>query len=111
MSPRARCEAAATRTEEVHQTLSDLLPVLRVPYYRFNPQVPIMSLDETQPHKLRELQAIGRAHVTSGQGHADCESLANLLTTGRGRAGVGGDAKALGQNGAEVGVCSARLGG
>ena len=30
---------AATRTEEVHQMLSDLLPILRVPYYRFNPQV------------------------------------------------------------------------
>ena len=48
--------------------LSDLLPVLRVPYYRFNPQVPVMSLDEIAPHKLRELQAIGRALVQAGRG-------------------------------------------
>ena len=76
---------AATRTEEVHQMLSDLLPVLRVPYYRFNPQVPSMRLDETAPHVLAELQAIGRDFVQSGKGKDDCAALATLLTTGRGR--------------------------
>ena len=76
---------AATRTEEVHQMLSDLLPVLRVPYYRFNPQVPAMRLDEISPHKLKELQGIGKAHVVSGGGKQDCAALAQLLTTGRGR--------------------------
>ena len=68
--------------------LADLLPVMRVPYYRFNPIVPNMRLDETRPQVLQELQAIGRAHVTTGQGKADCESLAQLLTTGRGRVGT-----------------------
>ena len=69
--------------------LSDLLPVLTVPYYRFNPLVPSMSLDETAPQKLREMQAIGRAHVQSGKGQQDCAALATLLTTGRGRPGIG----------------------
>ena len=76
------------------QTLNDLLPALRVPYYRFNPRVPIMSLDETAPQKLRELQAIGRAHVRSGKGKDDCAALATLLTTGRSRAGFNAPAVA-----------------
>ena len=65
--------------------LSDLLPILRVPYYRFNPQVPIMRLDETSPEKLSEMQTIGRQHVVAGKGKEDCAALAQLLTTGRGR--------------------------
>ena len=76
---------AATRTEEVHQMLSDLLPILSVPYYRFNPQVPPMRLDEISPPKLKELQEIGRGFVVSGKGKEDCAALARLLTTGRGR--------------------------
>ena len=70
---------AATRTEEVHQLLSDMLPVLSVPYFRFNPQVPRISLDETAAPKLRELQAIGREHVASGVGRDECVALAQLL--------------------------------
>jgi hypothetical protein len=85
---------AATRTEEVHQMLSELLPVLRVPYYRFNPRVPTGPLDETAPQKLAELQQIGRAHVLTGNGRDDCAALAKLLTTGRGRAGLSAPAVA-----------------
>lgn len=79
---------AATRTEEVHQMLSNLLPVLRVPYYRFNPQVPVAlqsALDETSPKRLAELQDVGRNHVLGGRGAEDLSALSQLLTTGRGR--------------------------
>lgn len=48
-----------------------------------------MRLDEIAPATLKELQAIGRAHVQSGKGKEDCTALATLLTTGRGRSGVG----------------------
>ena len=50
-------------TPDDHQLLSDLMPILEVPYFRFNPHVPIMSLDETNPPKLRELQADTAAGV------------------------------------------------
>ena len=73
---------AATRTEEVHQMLSDMLPILHVPYFRFNPAIPRYSLDETSLPKLRELQAIGREHVSSGPGKEDCAALAQLLLGG-----------------------------
>jgi hypothetical protein len=56
-----------------------MLPVLAIPYFRFNPQVPAMSIDETSPAKLKELQSIGKAHVVSGHGRADCAALATLL--------------------------------
>ena len=36
------------------QVLADLMPVLAVPYFRFNPRVPRMNLDETSPPKLKE---------------------------------------------------------
>jgi hypothetical protein len=73
---------AATRTEEVHQMLSDMLPILHVPYFRFNPAIPRYSLDETSLPKLRELQAIGHEHVSSGPGKEDCAALAQLLLGG-----------------------------
>ena len=57
------------------------LPVLGVPYFRFNPQVPRYSLDETASPKLKELQAIGREHVTTGAARDECRALAQLLTT------------------------------
>ena len=60
--------------------LSDLLPIMQVPYYRFNPRVPTTTLDETSPHKLREFQAVGRQHVVSGKGKDDCAALATLLS-------------------------------
>ena len=69
---------AATRTEEIHQLLSEMLPLLSIPYFRFNPSVPRMSLDETSPAKLRELQALGRAHVATGPGKDACSALAQV---------------------------------
>lgn len=60
--------------------LSDMMPVLRVPYYRFNPPVPALHLDETAPEILRKFQQIGREHVTCGRGKEDCVALARLLT-------------------------------
>ena len=66
--------------------LSDVLPDLSIPYFRFNPCVPAISLDETSPLKLRELQAIGRAHVTTGAAKDDCAALAQLLRGGDGAA-------------------------
>ena len=45
-----------------------------------------MSLDEIAPAKLKELQELGTQHVVSGRGKDDCAALAQLLTTGRGRA-------------------------
>ena len=74
---------AATRTEEIHQLLAEMLPLLSIPYFRFNPNVPRMSLDETSPQKLAELQALGRAHVVSGGGKEECAALAQVLV-GRG---------------------------
>ena len=68
--------------------LSDLLPVLRVPYYRFNPQIPTAlqsSMDETAPKKLAELQELGQRHVVGGRGSEDLKALSQLLMTGRGR--------------------------
>ena len=60
--------------------LSDMMPVLRVPYYRFNPPVPPLRLDETSPPILRDLQQTGRDFVTTGRGQPDCAALAKLLT-------------------------------
>ena len=70
--------------------LSDLLPILRVPYYRFNPNVPSLAMDETAPDKLELYQEIGRNYVQAenSRGKDDCEALGTLLTTGRGRSGV-----------------------
>ena len=59
--------------------LADLLPHLSVPYFRFNPLVPAMALDETSPAILSELQATGRKHVLEGGGKAQVEALARLL--------------------------------
>lgn len=59
--------------------LSDMLPILSVPYFRFNPAIPRIPLDETAPPKLRELQAIGREHVTRGAGRDETTALAQLL--------------------------------
>lgn len=42
-----------------------------------------MSLDETSPEKLREVQAIGRECVAAGKGADDCRALAQVLM-GRG---------------------------
>ena len=73
---------AATRTEEVHETLADLLPASH--YYRFNPSLggQNMTLDETSAEKLRDIQDIGRKYVESGKGADDVRSLAGLLMRG-----------------------------
>ena len=73
---------AATRTEEVHETLADLLPDSH--YYRFNPSLggQNMTLDETSAEKLRDIQDIGRKYVESGKGADDVRSLAGLLMRG-----------------------------
>ena len=89
---------AATRTEEVHQLLSDLLPRTATAYFRFNPAVPAFPLNETAPSRLRELQAIGRAAVRSEDGARALERLAGLLTPQAGAsARAGGSAEAGGQ--------------
>ncbi|KAL1503060.1 hypothetical protein AB1Y20_011127 [Prymnesium parvum] len=70
---------AATRTEEVHEMLADILPNAAVPYFRFNPEIPTISLDETSVHKLRELQGAGREFMTHGDGLSQCRALVQLL--------------------------------
>ena len=71
--------AAATRTEEVHATLSGLLRP-NVPYFRFNPRIPASPLDETCTHKLKALQEVGQSFMSPGGGGArDCEALSSVL--------------------------------
>lgn len=77
---------AATRTEEVHEMLSDILPNAAVPYFRFNPEIPAVSLDETSPLKLRELQGVGRDFMNRGPALEQCTSLSKLLLGRRGAA-------------------------
>ena len=62
----------------MHETLSDILPNAAVPYFRFNPQIPTVSLDETSVHKLRELQGVGRDFMSRGSGLEQCNSLAKV---------------------------------
>ena len=71
---------AATRCDETHYLLEDLLPANGVKYFRFNPLVPPTGIDETSIEKLVELQAAGRAYVsTGGAGDADMSALVDLL--------------------------------
>ena len=71
---------AATRCDETHYLLDDLLPASGVRYFRFNPPVPPTGIDETSIEKLVELQAAGRAHVsTGGAGDAEMSALVELL--------------------------------
>ena len=72
---------AATRCDETHHLLDDLLPANGVRYFRFDPPVPPTGIDETSIAKLVELQAAGRAYVApGGAGDAEMTSLVNLLT-------------------------------
>ena len=74
---------ATTRTEEVHALLSELLPAAGVRYFRFNPQVAEIRLDETSPPRLHEMQDVGRRHVGAGGPAAEqCSALAALLADG-----------------------------
>ena len=79
---------AATRTEDVHQLLSDTLPFCGTAYFRFNPLLEQKSsLDETSPEKLAQLQRIGRESVERGGCCADAmDELVRLI-------GAAGDAE------------------
>lgn len=58
--------------------LADILPNAAVPYFRFNPEIPTISLDETSVHKLRELQGAGREFMTHGDGLSQCRALVQV---------------------------------
>jgi len=69
---------ASTRTEDIHALLADTLPAGM--YFRFNPPVPrTATLDASDVATLRELQAIGRGHVSGGGGTDDMHALASVL--------------------------------
>ena len=70
---------AATRTDDVHALLLSLLPPGS--YFRLNPEVPAMQLDETGSAQLRQLMDIGRQHVSEGgAGREQLVALARALT-------------------------------
>ena len=73
---------AATRTDETHHMLQDLLPASDVRYFRFDPPIDSgVGMDETDIGKLVALQAHGRAFVADGgAGAADMAKLAALLS-------------------------------
>ena len=74
---------AATRTEEVHEMLADMLPNAKVPYFRFNPEIPVVPLDETSVHKLRALQRVGFEFMSQGRGAEQCAALGKLISNRR----------------------------
>ena len=73
---------AATRTDETHHMLQDLLPASDVRYFRFDPPIDSgVGMDETDIGKLVALQAHGRAFVADGgAGAAGMAELAALLS-------------------------------
>lgn len=68
---------AATRTEDVHALLSELMP--EASYFRFNPEVPVAQLDEIDAGALRELQQAGVRAVTEGEGGDMLGALVHAL--------------------------------
>jgi len=74
---------SATRTEEVHALLAELLPQHKIGYWRFNPPLPSelegIRLDETRPEVLAQLQEVGASHMRQAQVAADCQVLSRLL--------------------------------
>ena len=57
---------SAVGTENVHHILEDVLPP--EVYFRFNPEIDVMGIDEVRPGKLNEMIRCARAHIVR---HAD----------------------------------------
>uniref|UniRef100_A0A7S3G0G6 PNPLA domain-containing protein n=1 Tax=Palpitomonas bilix TaxID=652834 RepID=A0A7S3G0G6_9EUKA len=68
---------SATNTEGVHQTLQDLLP--EKTYYRFNPVIDEIPLDEIRPEVLSALQQGARTYMERESVRANLKRLAKRL--------------------------------
>jgi len=68
---------SATNTEAVHDTLTDFLPADR--YFRFNPTIENISIDETRPEKLQYLKDMAKDFFKEPRNRERLKELVELL--------------------------------
>ncbi|KAM3571763.1 hypothetical protein VYU27_006205 [Nannochloropsis oceanica] len=73
---------SATNTEAVHDSLADFLPQDR--YYRFNPNIENMSIDEIRPEKLAYLKVKAKEYFLDPRNSERLDQLVKLLSPPKG---------------------------
>ena len=68
---------AATETERTHEALSSFLPPSR--YFRFNPRMRCIAIDETNPTVLAEHKAAARDYFKDPDNAERLQELARLI--------------------------------
>lgn len=68
---------AATNTESIHELLTDLLP--HSVYFRFNPEIDAVSIDETSKERLDELKLVAKRFFEDPRNKEVLQGLADIL--------------------------------